>query len=292
MPSSIDGKVVRALGKLANDPEDVGRDPTAYVNVRPAPAGDVTVCEVSDGRGYLRVESRGAVDEAVLLDRDVIDHALADDELHLDGNSLRLGLFSRALERSDGSTPAQVKYPECEGHRLDPAARVAFSIAPKRLSNFLAAIAALEVKSVEVLLPAVRGGPIGFRGERKNGGAVEGIMVAESLFNATAADVGDNPEPMALPAPMLGLPAPDPLAGPAKPGDPLPFTPRFRCMNDAVVMWWFEDSRTVAACETHREELTPEGFSTCDVLQPGAAKCEHVGASAAGPDADARDQAA
>lgn len=279
MGNTVSGKIIKALGKLALKPEDVGRAPTAYVHMRPSADELSTVIEVIDGRGYLRADVAGECDEGVLFDRDALDHVMPDDELLVEGNELRFAGLRRALDKSDGSTPAQVTYPDCEPHRVDASARVAFSIAPKRLANFLNAIAACDCKSVEVLLPKTRGGPIAFRGEMKNGRGIEGIMVAESLFNATAEDVAPGVAG-ALSAPMQALPAPGPLANRARPGDGLPFTESFLCANDGIAIWMMPDGSTIVACETHREELTPDGFVQADVLQPGTAKCQHAGIAA------------
>lgn len=287
MGNTVPGKVVKALGKLARKPEDVGRDATAHVNMRPTADGKATVLEVCDGRAYVRVEVPEPCDEAVLIDRDMTQRLLPKDELLVDGNEI-LRPWRTTLERSDGSTPGRIVFPDCEPHRPESDLRVAFTINPKRLAAVCTAIAAVGVTSVEVLLPKRRGGPIGFRGETKTGRGVEGIIVAESLFGATQEDVPEAPLDRGN---QLGGDAPKALPGPqALPEPPqddavgLPFTAEFVCANDAIVLWYLADGATRAACETHRNDLTPEPgqLERFEMLQPGTAKCEHRGPAMTG----------
>lgn len=241
MTMSLDAKVLRAMAGLARKPEDAGgNSPTTRLHLRPLPdlppaepdgpwRPQGSVVEVCDGRAYLRVEVPETCDQPVLFDRDTARMPLSDQTVNVDGTTMRVHGFEKVL---DVPRPDGVPYPDCEGLRPDTAARVAFEINPAVLANVAAAIKRLGVKRVQVLLPSQRGGPIGMRGEMKNGRLVESTILSESLFGASSEDMPQD-------GPVAGH-----LAGPRALGhtqqDELPALPEpavVLCGEPAAFVW-------------------------------------------------------
>lgn len=185
MPNHIDGKLIRALGGLATPGDKAMQKHQSYVHVRPHADEDRCILEVLTAQCYLRVEKPEASDQAVLIERDETQRILPKDTIVIDGNCI-IRPHTLALDPSDGSGSRKVEFPETDGYRPDTTQRVAFSFGPREMADLCKAIHAAGVTTCELLLPAHRGGPIGFRGRCAENDAieVEAAFLPKDLFGA------------------------------------------------------------------------------------------------------------
>ncbi len=214
MGQTIDAKILKAAGALVPKPDEALHEVHSYVRVRPSDGEGETLVEAVARRSVLRIRAPGDCDEGVLIDRETTQRLINGDEVLIEGNEI-LRPFHLPLERDDGSTPKKLI-----GHDIDPLCpdsmrRVAFSISPQELAAVMTAVKKCGVATVDIMLPAYRGGPIAFRGSSTDDRfEVEGAILPSNLFGASSDDdQGDDesppggvdalPEPATVPA---GLP--------------------------------------------------------------------------------------
>lgn len=192
MGTTLEGKIIRGVGRLLIDPSKTAFKHFSFVHVAPTEDEDRTLIEVMNGQAWLRIEQPEACDEPVLIDRNTTRRALNEDTFTLEGNWI-IRPYQVACERPDGSTPEAVTYPDTEAFRPDSAQRVAFTFDPKGMADLCNAMAAAGVTDCQLLLPRVRGGPIGFRGDRRNDDrvSVEAAFLPRDMFTAAQ---GDEPQ--------------------------------------------------------------------------------------------------
>lgn len=186
MPIHIDGKLLRALGGLATPGDKAQQKHQSYVHVRPHDDEDRSILEVLTAQCFLRIEKPEAADEAVLVERDETQRILPKDTLVIDGSRI-IRPHTLGLEASDGTGPSKVSFPQTDGFRPDSAQRVAFCFGPREMADLCKAIHAAGVTTCELLLPAHRGGPIGFRGRcaENDDVEIEAAFLPKDLYGAT-----------------------------------------------------------------------------------------------------------
>lgn len=256
MGTTLSGKVLRAAGALCPKMEAANAEVHAYVRVRPSLDEQTTDIEAISGQAALRVRVPGIADEDVLIDRETTQRLMAEDAVVIEGNEV-LRPFHLPVERADGSTPRKLTAHDIDDLLPDSTRRVAFSISPKALAAVMQAVAKVGVNSVDIMLPAVRGGAIGFRGQTGDDRTVvSGAILPSNLYGASANEAdaaATSPETTS----ERGLPGPSDPPG-------LPFTPNEDDSVEAAVATVLEDDETCIACDAAAAAHCREcGEATC-----------------------------
>lgn len=168
----VPGSILRALGALVD--ADAVHDACRVVHVArrvgdgPNPeTGELvpySVIEAIEGRVFVRATYRScAVDGGVLVDARTAARFTAEEFVEID--DLEIVAPFRLELLGDEAGDGRDAYPDLDPLVPKSDQRLLFSIDPKELARALKTMSACGVKSVEVLQPEYRGGPLGLRGD-------------------------------------------------------------------------------------------------------------------------------
>lgn len=201
MPSQIPASLLRAAGALAASP-GLGVAPAAtMVHLRPSRAtghtasDDLTstVIEATDGRAMIRIEIAEPLDQPVLFPKAHAARLEGKERAMIDGLELRDPFHLKRLPDPVGDAPGDVEFPDLEPMRPASSQRVAFTVHVDEITGLIGAFKKAGVKRLEVLLPAARGGAIGFRAVEPGhaNAVVDGCLMPSALFGSGADDQDD-----------------------------------------------------------------------------------------------------